>query len=359
MHWWGFFLISGFSILDKFVFGFWVSGFWRLASGVTGFCCYLQVVFVEAMTIEASGNKKRKITDFFQVSKSKKVKVEAYNGESKEKHEKVEKDEVVKVRKSTFDKEKFIDSLTKEEKDLLQLEIDTMEDSWFELLHKEFRKEYFLNLKRFLKKEWSISGNVIFPPKEDIYSWTRLTPLDRVKVFIIGQDPYHNYNQAHGLAFSVKDRNTRIPPSLVNIFKAIKNDYPEFVAPKCGDLTAWAREGVLMLNTVLTVRAHRANSHAKQGWEQFTAAVGRELVRAVAAAGRALVVLAWGRPAQQLAQRLGLRPGAPGDGGRVLCLAGAHPSPLSAHRGFFTCGHFRRCNEWLGAHGERPVRWQL
>lgn len=320
---------------------------------------------------------KRKITDFFQASKRPK------------REEKAE----VKVKTATapattttapatdqtapaaaaapppppvFDKAKYIASLTSEQRYLLDLELTTMEDSWLELLHSELTKPYFLDLKRFLLKEWA--GPVpIFPPREDVYAWTRLTPLRAVRVLVIGQDPYHNHNQAHGLAFSVRDPHTRVPPSLVNIFKGLRNDYPDFVPPAHGDLTPWAREGVLLLNTCLTVQAHRANSHAKRGWEHFIAAVVRELVRASERAGRALVLVAWGRPAQQLVTRLdlGLAPPAPGAGAAnsarpLLYLYGAHPSPLSATRGgFFTNGHFRRCNEWLREHGRGEIVWQL
>lgn len=325
---------------------------------------------------------KRKITDFFQASKRPK------------REEKAE----VKVKTATapattttapatdqtapaaaaapppppvFDKAKYIASLTSEQRYLLDLELTTMEDSWLELLHSELTKPYFLDLKRFLLKEWA--GPVpIFPPREDVYAWTRLTPLRAVRVLVIGQDPYHNHNQAHGLAFSVRDPHTRVPPSLVNIFKGLRNDYPDFVPPAHGDLTPWAREGVLLLNTCLTVQAHRANSHAKRGWEHFTAAVVRELVRASERAGRALVLVAWGRPAQQLVARLdlGLAPATSPRGASsastkdtsrpLLYLCGAHPSPLSATRGgFFTNGHFRRCNEWLREHGRGEIVWQL
>ncbi|KAG0674611.1 uracil DNA glycosylase [Pichia californica] len=275
------------------------------------------------MTVEVNTGNKRKITDFFSVSKKKKSEKQINTKSEKNNKTKVVKKVVKEVikedassideneekttnnnsndSKSIFNKEKYIESLTTEQKYLLDLEINTMEDSWFELLHKEFTKPYFIELKKFLIKEWN-SNTPIFPPREDIYSWTRLTPLKNVKVLIIGQDPYHNFNQAHGLAFSVKDKNTRIPPSLMNIFKGIKNDYPDFQAPKNGDLTKWAKEGVLMLNTCLTVRAHLANSHSKRGWEEFTAAVVREL----ALSSSSLVIIAWGKPAQSLVQKLHL-----------------------------------------------------
>ena len=320
---------------------------------------------------------KRKITDFFRVSKKPKreakvqVEVKTTTDQAAGASAAVSAAVSTVVSTPAFDKTKFIASLTSEQRYLLELELTTMEDSWLELLHTELTKPYFLDLKRFLLKEWA--GSVpIFPPRDDVYAWTRLTPLRAVRVLVIGQDPYHNYNQAHGLAFSVRDRHTRVPPSLVNIFKGLRNDYPDFVPPAHGDLTPWAREGVLLLNTCLTVQAHRANSHAKRGWEHFTAAVVRELVRASERAGRGLVLIAWGRPAQQLVARLdlGLAPATSPRGASsastkdtsrpLLYLCGAHPSPLSATRGgFFTNGHFRRCNEWLREHGRGEIVWQL
>lgn len=312
------------------------------------------------MTVEEKsiGNK-RKITDFFSVSKKAKSEVNHVKSTQIVDKQPIEKSIEKSTEESTekpinevkFDKEKFIESLTIEEKYLLQLEIDTMEDSWFELLHKEFTKPYFLELKKFLIKEWASNKN-IFPPKDEIYSWSRLTPLKNVKVLIIGQDPYHNFNQAHGLAFSVKDKKTRIPPSLVNIFKGIKNDYPEFQIPKNGDLTKWAKEGVLLLNTCLTVEAHKANSHSKHGWEQFTTAIIDELVKK----SQCIVIIAWGRPAQQIVTKLKLNTSTK----QRLYLYGAHPSPLSAFKGgFFNNGHFKKCNEWLAKNGKSGVVWQL
>lgn len=322
---------------------------------------------------------KRKITDFFQVSK--KPKHEQTAAVTATTTTKTKTATTVKTATTTtttmtakeqttarkpstsipidpfFNKQRFIDSLTADQRQLLDLELTTMEDSWLELLHKELTKPYFLALKRFLLKEWA-GPTPIFPPQHDIYAWTRLTPLRAVRVLVIGQDPYHNYNQAHGLAFSVKDPRTRVPPSLVNIFKALQHDYPAFRPPSHGDLSAWAREGVLLLNTCLTVQAHRANSHAKHGWEQFTAAVVRELVRFSERAGQGLVLVAWGRPAQQLVAQLGFDK--PAESDSRLYLHGAHPSPLSAARGgFFTAGHFRRCNDWLRAHGRGEITWQL
>lgn len=194
-----------------------------------------------------------------------------------------------------------------------------------------------------------------------MYSWSRLTPLDRVKVVILGQDPYHNVNQAHGLCFSVRPP-TPAPPSLKNIFACLKKDYPDFTEPKTGYtplsysleitirlLTPWADRGVLLLNTCLTVRAHNANSHAGQGWEEFTS----QVLRAVSKSSRGVVFMAWGSPAQKRIDSIGV------DKTKHCILRTVHPSPLSAARGFFDCQHFLKANEWLrkryGVEGE--VEW--
>lgn len=172
------------------------------------------------------------------------------------------------------------------------LEIRTLHDSWLAVLHGELTKPYFLSLKRFLIQETK-AKQLVFPPESDIYSWSRLSPLNTVKVVILGQDPYHNHNQAHGLAFSVNPP-TPPPPSLKNMYKGLKIDYPDFEPPKNGLLTPWAEQGVLMLNACLTVRAHNANSHANKGWETFT-----EQVLTVVAKSRpsGVCFLVWGGPA--------------------------------------------------------------
>ncbi|KAJ5475038.1 Uracil-DNA glycosylase [Penicillium diatomitis] len=254
------------------------------------------------------------------------------------------------TRASNFNKEKWVASLTSEQKDLLQLEIDTLDESWLAHLKDEVVTTEFLNLKRFLKKEKE--GKVkIFPPEEDVYSWSRYTPLHTVKAVILGQDPYHNDNQAHGLCFSVRPP-TRAPPSLVNIYKGIKKNYPDFVPPpnNGGLLTPWAERGVLMLNTCLTVRAHQANSHAGKGWERFTQKA-IDLVARVRSNG--VVFLAWGKPA-------GLRV-AKVNKAKHCVLQSVHPSPLSAHGGFFDNGHFKKCNDWLAErYGEDGIiDWSL
>jgi len=249
-----------------------------------------------------------------------------------------------------FDKEKWVATLTPEQKKFLRLEIETLHPSWLALLKDEITTREFLELKKFLERE-TMAGKKIFPPREDVYSWSRHTPFNTVKCVILGQDPYHNVNQAHGLAFSVRPP-TPAPPSLRNMYIALKKDYPTFTAPpgKGGLLTPWAERGVLMLNTCLTVRAHEANSHANRGWEKFT----QRVIDLVAQKRtRGVVFMAWGTPAGKRVVKV--------DQSRHLVLKSVHPSPLSASRGFFDCGHFIKCNEWLvsryGADGE--IDWDL
>ncbi|KAF3013461.1 uracil DNA glycosylase [Neopestalotiopsis sp. 37M] len=250
----------------------------------------------------------------------------------------------------TFDKDKWVASLKDEQRELLQLEIDTLDESWLAHLKDEVTSKEFLDLKKFLAREMAGSKK-IFPPPQDIYSWSRLTPFNSVKCVILGQDPYHNVNQAHGLAFSVRPP-TPPPPSLRNMFIALKKDYPSFQPPpnKNGLLTPWAERGVLMLNTCLTVRAHEANSHANHGWEKFT----QRVIDLVAQKRtRGVVFLAWGTPAGKRVVKV--------DKKRHLVLQSVHPSPLSASRGFFDCGHFRKTNEWLVTrYGEgSEIDWNL
>ncbi|KAK0731144.1 uracil-DNA glycosylase-like protein [Lasiosphaeris hirsuta] len=249
-----------------------------------------------------------------------------------------------------FDKAKWVAGLTPEQKTLLKLEIDTLHESWLAHLKNEIMTKEFLELKKFLDRE-TAAGKKWFPPMEDVYSWSRHTPLHSVKVVIIGQDPYHNVNQAHGLAFSVRPP-TSAPPSLKNMYVCLKNDYPIFTPPpkNGGLLTPWAERGVLMLNTCLTVRAHEANSHSNRGWERFT----QKVIDLVAAKRtRGVVFMAWGTPAGKRVHHV--------DDKRHLVLKAVHPSPLSARRGFLTCGHFKLANEWLatryGADG--VVDWAL
>ncbi|KAI1174274.1 uracil-DNA glycosylase [Nemania sp. FL0916] len=249
-----------------------------------------------------------------------------------------------------FDKAAWVATLNPEQKQCLALEINTLDPSWLALLKDEIVKPEFIALKKFIQKEIQ-SGQTVFPPSDDVYSWSRHTPFHTVKCVILGQDPYHNHNQAHGLCFSVRPP-TPAPPSLKNMYTALKKDYPSFVAPpkNGGLLTPWAERGVLMLNTCLTVRAHAANSHQKRGWEALT----QKVIDLVAQKRtRGVVFLAWGKPAGDRVAKV--------DGKRHLVLKSVHPSPLSASRGFFDCGHFRKANEWLltryGPDGE--IDWNL
>nr|POE64876.1 uracil-dna glycosylase [Quercus suber] len=237
---------------------------------------------------------------------------------------------------ATFDKDAWVAKLSDEQKDLLKLEIETLHESWLGVLKDEVVSKEFLDLKKFLNKE-AETGQKVFPPREDIYSWSRHTPLPKVKAVILGQDPYHNHNQAHGMCFSVRPP-TPAPPSLKNMFTELKSEFPDFRSPpkNGGLLTPWADRGVLLINTCLTVRAHEANSHAKKGWERFTQkvidTVARKRVNGV-------VFLAWGSPAQKSCAGI--------NGSKHLVLKSVHPSPLSAQRGWFGCGHFKKANEWL------------
>lgn len=226
------------------------------------------------------------------------------------------------------------------------LEQDTLGESWRKALRAEFSKPYFLKLKDFLISEHK--SHVVYPPIKDIYSWSRLTPLESVKVVVMGQDPYHNTGQAHGLSFSVLPP-TKLPGSLKNIYKQLSVDVPAFKPPLIGDLTPLAKAGVLWLNTCLTVRAHTANSHSKKGWESFTDAVIKAVLDRED--DRGVVFFAWGLPAQKTCERLGI------DEEKHLVLRSAHPSPLSAHRGFLGNGHFKKANEWLRKTNDSEIDW--
>ena len=214
---------------------------------------------------------------------------------------------------------------------------------WKEALQEEYSKEYYRKLFTFIKDAYSKS--VVYPPSGDIFNAFHLTPMEKVKVVILGQDPYHNDGQAHGLCFSVK-KGVETPPSLVNIYKELEDDMGCYI-PNNGNLEKWAKQGVLLLNTVLTVRAHQANSHRGIGWEQFTDAA----IRILDQEDRPIVFLLWGRPAQMKASML--------HNPKHLILEAPHPSPLSAYRGFFGCKHFSKANEFLKANGVEPVDWQI
>ena len=215
-------------------------------------------------------------------------------------------------------------------------------NDWLTVIGEEFEKQYYLNLRQVLIKEYN--SKVIYPIAEDIFNAFHFTPLEKVKVLLVGQDPYHNPGQAHGLSFSVAPKET-IPPSLMNIYKELQTDLGCYV-PNNGYLEKWAKQGVLLLNTVLTVRAHQANSHQGLGWELFTDAV----IKAVNKIERPVVVFLWGRPAQQKISLL--------NNPKHLILQAPHPSPLSAFRGFFGCKHFSKANEFLTKHGLEPIEWQ-
>ena len=219
-----------------------------------------------------------------------------------------------------------------------------IQNDWLEEISDEFRKPYYAQLFQFVKKEYSTY--VVYPPAEDIFNAFHFTPLSKVKVVILGQDPYHNVNQAHGLSFPVKPDQKEIPPSLVNIYQELHEDLGCYI-PNNGYLKKCADQGVLMLNTVLTVRAHQANSHQGRGWEQFTDAV----IEAVNRQDRPVVYMLWGRPAQSKIPML--------TNPKHLILKASHPSPLSAFRGFFGCRHFSQANDFLKSHGVEPIDWQI
>lgn len=216
-----------------------------------------------------------------------------------------------------------------------------IEESWSKQLSPEFEKPYFQELVQFVRSEYM--AGPCFPPGKLIFNAFAQTPFDSVKVVILGQDPYHDVGQAHGLCFSVQE-GVAFPPSLRNIFQEIEAEMGTPV-PQSGDLTRWARQGVFLLNTCLSVRAHQAFSHSGHGWELFTDAAIRTLSN-----GRDnLVFLLWGAPAGRKSALI--------DSSRHLVLQSAHPSPLSAYRGFFGNHHFTLCNDYLKAHGKEPILW--
>jgi uracil-DNA glycosylase len=216
-----------------------------------------------------------------------------------------------------------------------------IEDSWKARLKEEFEKEYFNKLTEFVREEYRIS--TVYPPASLIFNSFNLCPFDNTRAVIIGQDPYHGPGQAHGLCFSVRD-GVDFPPSLNNIFKEIELDL-KFKKPQSGNLERWARQGVLLLNATLTVRAHQAGSHQRKGWEQFTDAV----ISSINGEKENIVFFLWGAYAQKKGETI--------DRSRHLVLESVHPSPLSASRGFFGNSHFSKCNEYLKNHGIPPVDW--
>ena len=221
-------------------------------------------------------------------------------------------------------------------KDMIQIR-----RSWYDLLKPEFEKDYFKNLQSFLQSEYS--KYQIYPSEQNIFNALNFVPLDKIKVVIIGQDPYHEPGQAQGLSFSVPE-NVELPPSLVNIMKEIEDDL-KITCYKNGNLERWAKQGVLLLNTVLTVRRGQANSHKDKGWETLT----RKIIEIVGSSKKPVVFMLWGSYAQSFAPLIA---------SWHLVLKAPHPSPLSAYRGFFGCKHFSKCNQFLIEHNETPIDWR-
>ena len=215
--------------------------------------------------------------------------------------------------------------------------------TWSQLIEQEQQQSYLQQTLAFVERERA-AGKVIYPPAADVFNAFELTPLSEVKVVILGQDPYHGPNQAHGLCFSVLP-GIKVPPSLRNIYKELTTDIPGFIAPEHGYLSSWAKQGVLMINTVLTVEEGKAHSHAKLGWETFT----DKVIQTVNEQCAGVVFLLWGSHAQ--------RKGAMIDNQRHHILTAAHPSPLSAYRGFFGCQHFSKTNAILAEQGKQGIDW--
>ncbi|MDR7344813.1 MAG: uracil-DNA glycosylase [Pantoea sp.] len=215
--------------------------------------------------------------------------------------------------------------------------------TWHDVLATEKEQPYFIETLKMVAQERA-AGVTVYPPKEDVFNAFRLTELGDVKVVILGQDPYHGPNQAHGLAFSVRP-GVAVPPSLLNMYKELEQDIPGFTRPNHGFLESWAKQGVLLLNTVLTVEAGKAHSHARFGWETFTDRV----IAVINEQRENVVFLLWGSHAQKKGSII--------DAQRHHVLKAPHPSPLSAHRGFFGCKHFSRTNEILAQQGETPIDW--
>ena len=216
-------------------------------------------------------------------------------------------------------------------------------NDWEKALSKEFKKPYYLKLYNTVRSEYS--KTTVYPPSEEIFTAFNLTDINDVKVLILGQDPYHEPGQAHGLSFSVKP-GVAIPPSLLNIYKELEDELSLYI-PNNGYLEKWAKQGVLMLNTVLTVRAHNANSHKGIGWEEFTDAA----IMALNELDKPIVYMLWGSNARSKAKMLNNK--------KQLVLEAPHPSPLSSYRGFFGCNHIIKCNEFLKANGLSEIDWQI
>ena len=220
-----------------------------------------------------------------------------------------------------------------------------LEESWKELLQDEFKKDYMINLRTFLQKAKE-EGLTIYPSNKLIFNAFNHTPFNKVKVVILGQDPYHGYNQAQGLSFSVQ-KNMKFPPSLQNIFKELQAEFEDFKYPSHGDLTQWADQGVLLLNATLSVEANKAGSHQNQGWETFT----DKVISTISDHQTGVVFLLWGKFAQAKAELINVN--------KHHVLTSAHPSPFSAHTGFFGNDHFKKTNDILKKNGEAEIDWQI
>ncbi|TDS14625.1 uracil-DNA glycosylase [Sphingobacterium paludis] len=216
--------------------------------------------------------------------------------------------------------------------------------SWEPILKPLLKQDFMRKLSMFVQQERKTS--LVFPPENLVFNAFKLTAFEDVKVVILGQDPYHNDGQAHGLSFSVP-AGIMLPPSLRNIYAELTTDIPGFVMPQSGDLTAWAKQGVLLLNATLTVRAHQAASHQKKGWEEFT----DQIIHTVSQKLDHVVFILWGSYAQKKAALI--------DDKRHLILRSVHPSPLSVYRGFFGCKHFSKANDYLAAAAKSPINWQV
>ncbi len=214
-------------------------------------------------------------------------------------------------------------------------------ESWDEILKDEFNSKSYLSLREFLKDEYS--KETIYPDMFNIFLALKLVPIEKVKVVILGQDPYHEPNEAMGLSFSV-NKGVKIPPSLVNIYKEISRETGE-VMPNHGDLTGWANQGVLLLNSLLTVRAHKAFSHKGKGWEEFTDGI----IKKISSLTSGVVFMLWGSASRTKKTLI--------DATKHLVLESVHPSPLSAYNGFFGCNHFIKANEYLKSNGKQPIKW--
>ena len=220
-----------------------------------------------------------------------------------------------------------------------------LEESWKEVLQDEFKKDYMINLRTFLQKAKE-EGLTLYPSNKLIFNAFNHTPFNKVKVVILGQDPYHGYNQAQGLSFSVQ-KNMKFPPSLQNIFKELQAEFQDFKYPAHGDLTQWADQGVLLLNATLSVEANKAGSHQKQGWETFT----DKVISTISDHRTGVVFLLWGKFAQAKAELINVN--------KHYVLTSAHPSPFSAHNGFFGNDHFKKTNDILKKNGEAEIDWQI